>query len=155
MTSMVDKNSGKTLPVIIKGRHLLNNATFERTNLLQILSVITKSLPTTSHTQVQFLDVPSQNKKNTDILNNSMTLATGTGSKMMMIMTKICPSDSLVSLVSYQNFQGLSGYKGVDPRSLVFFFDGIKECEGLPKSRCCNNYSKRFLPLRYTVAYGR
>ena len=151
ITSMVDRNSGKTPPVIIKSRHLLNNATFERTNLLQILSVITKRLPTTSLTQVQFSDVPSQNKKNTDILNNSMTLATGTGSKMMT--TKICPSDSLVSNVSYQNFQGLSGYKGVmvDPRILVFFFDGIKECEGLPKSRCCNNYSKRFLPLRYCI----
>ena len=98
MTSMVDKNSGKTLPVIIKGRHLLNNATFERTNLLQILSVITKRLPTTSLTQVQFLDVPSQNKKNTDILNNSMTPATGTGSKMMMIMTKIYPSEWFVGV---------------------------------------------------------
>merc|ERR1719391_1573896 len=94
---MVDRNSGKTHPVIIKSRHL-ENATFERTNLLQILSVITKRLPETSLTQVQFSDVPSQNRKNTDILNNSMTPATGTGSKMMMIMTKIYPSDSFVGV---------------------------------------------------------
>ena len=136
-TSMVDRNSGKTHPVIIKSRHFLNNATFERTNLLQILSVITKRLPTTSPTQVQFLDVPSQNKKNTDILNNSMTPATGTGSKMMMIMTKIYPTDSLVSLVSYQHVQGLSGYKGVlvDPRSLIFFFFmGSKSVRVCPKA---------------------
>jgi len=70
----------------------------------------------------------------------------------MMIMTKIYPSDSLVSLVSYQNFQGISGYKGVDPRSLVFFFDGIKECEGLPKSRCCNNYPLVIFFYHYDIA---
>jgi len=53
----------------------------------------------------------------------------------MMIVTKIYPSDSLVSLVSYQNFQGLA-YKGFMLTHGVWssFLMGSKSVRVCPKA---------------------